>query len=419
MIKETRINNSKFFLVWLINPFLSAVYLIKNLSNQSAILPFLLISFYFGFSFVVDPSSNADSNRYAQDLVLVFENQPTFYNYIFANYLSEEGGELDLYQPLLTWFVGQITPDYRWLFSIYSMVFGFFWFKSILLIREKLTDKLNLLPILVLLTIAVINPIWSINGVRMWTAIQIFFYGYLVYSLNKKRKMGWGYMILAMFVHFSLVFPLLLFFGFNLLPFKWLPALFVFYIGTYFIGELDLDFIRVQFEKLPSFMQSRQSYLSEAYIEGLQYRANQSSWHVIWAKSFEQYAFMGMAIWIYIMARKRNFKNRESVHNILSFTLFFGGIANLLTNVPSGGRFLVLSHMIIGMVFLFSYIQEVSLGSWRVFKLPFQFMLLFVIVFQIRMGLDYVGVSFFLGNPVLSVFSENNVPLIKLIKDIL
>lgn len=209
------IHKRDFFLLWLINPFLSLIYLLRNFGKHQVLWPFLLVSFFFGFSFVIDPGSYVDSTRYARDLRLAHEEQATFQEYVLERYLGGDGGELDIYQPTLTWLVSLFTSDYRWLFGLYALVFGYFWFKSLLLIRQYLSPDLATLSVIVLVTIAVINPIWSINGVRMWTAIQIFFYGLLMLYLQGKTYKCWLIMAAAPLIHFSLAIGLVVFFFFS------------------------------------------------------------------------------------------------------------------------------------------------------------------------------------------------------------
>ena len=70
--------------------------------------PYLLISFFFGFSFVIDPNSGVDSTRYAQELKQLYDSKVSFDAY-FSQIYSEESSKLDIYQPLLTWLVSQFT----------------------------------------------------------------------------------------------------------------------------------------------------------------------------------------------------------------------------------------------------------------------------------------------------------------------
>jgi hypothetical protein len=378
----------------------------------------LLVSFFFGFSFVIDAGSSVDSTRYARDLRLAHEEQVTFQEYVLAGYLDNEGGELDIYQPTLTWVVSLFTSDYRWLFGLYALVFGYFWFKSLLLIRQYLSPELATLSVIVLVTIAGINPIWNINGVRMWTAIQIFFYGLLLLYLQGKTYKGWLMMAAAPLIHFSLAVGLVVFIVYYLLPFKNIHLLFLIYLFSLFVNELNFDFLREQFEKLPGFLQSRKGYLDEGYIEGVKERKNIVTWHVTFAREAEKYTMILMLVWIYIKGHLYRSAEPDKNKAIFTFTLFFGAFSNLVANIPSGGRFMVLAYLLAGLSFLL-FLRENHQRFHPLLKPLLQGALLFIIVFRIRLGMNHIGAFFFFGNPFINLFIVDDVPFISFIKQVI
>jgi hypothetical protein len=417
MPRTKGIHKRDFFLLWLINPFLSLVYLLRNFGRHHALWPFLLVSFFFGFSFVIDPASNADSTRYARDLRLAYEEQATFQEYVLERYLGNDGGELDIYQPTLTWLVSLFTSDYRWLFAAFAAIFGYFWFKSLLLIRQHLSSNLTTLSIILLVTLAVINPIWSINGVRMWTAIQLFFYGFLVLHLQNKTQKAWLLMASAPFIHFSLAFALLVYVPYHFFPAKNTHLLFIFYLASLFISEVDYGLLREQFEKLPAFLQSKKTYLGESYIEGWRGQKTDLAWHVTFAQSAQKYAMIFMVIWVYLKGFWNRNLNSDVLRAIFLFTLFFSAVANLATNIPSGARFMILSHLLTGLSFLL-FLKQTNQKFHPILKSFLQGALLFVIVFRVRVGMDHVGAFFFFGNPLINLFIVDDVPFITFIKEI-
>lgn len=415
MTNNSPINKRDFLLLWLINPFLSLIFLIRNFGRFELIWPFLLVSFYFGFSFVIEPGSNVDSTRYAQKLAVAFEKQYTFQEYILNPYLDEKDGELDIYQATITWVVSQFTSDYRWLFAIYATVFGYFWFRALLIIRQHLAPRLVFLSILVLVAVAVINPIWSINGVRMWTAIQLFFYGFLTIHLSNQTRKGWILMAVAPFIHFSLSIVLLVYLFYWFLPLKNLNLFFSFYIISLFISELDFDLIRQLFEKLPGFIQSRKVYLNEAYIEGLKDGGNIVAWHVKLAGNTQKYAMISLVIWMYIKEFQKKRITNSKFESIFRFTMFFNAIANLLTNVPSGERFMILAHLLTGLSFLI-FLKATNQSFHVLLKPILKAALLIIIVFRIRVAMDHTGAFFFFGNPLINLLIIDDVPFITFVK---
>jgi hypothetical protein len=414
-LKSASPYKKQFLLLWLLNPFISAIYLFRNMKWVPEIAPYLMLSFFFGFSFVLAPNSGADSTRYAYELELLNESQATFDTY-FSQLYSEEGTKLDIYQPLLTWCVSKFTGNYQWLFGIYAMVFGYFWFKAIQLARSILPEKLNLFFVLLLIFFALINPIWPINGVRMWTAVGIFFYGLLqLHYLNSKK--GYIFLVLTIFVHFSLTIALALYVLFRFFPAKNFRFLFVLYVLTFFIGELDLGAIRRYFELLPGFVQSRKSYLNEEFAEGLVESTEQLASHIRLYQNLLKYIIVFMVSWMYIMIFK--IKGTAAVNRFnyfFSLALVFSIFSNLASQIPSGGRFVVLSNLLVIFCFIWFLSKEVKGYIPSSLKSFCLLVLAFIIIVQIRIGTDYFGAFLIIGNPIANLFIQDTTPFIDFVK---
>jgi hypothetical protein len=179
---------------------------------------------------------------------------------------------------------------------------------------------------------------WQLNGIRMWTAAHIFFFGASQYLFdNKKREL----LIAAgsVLVHYSFMLPVGLLVAFTLLQNR-LNLYFLFYVTTFFIAELDLAFIRENLLAiLPEAFHHRvMGYTSEGYAESLMGRTR--TWHV---------AYYGMALrWVIIVFLGLVYykvtsvlKNpNQSLQRLLGFSFLFLGVANIFSVVPSGGRFI-------------------------------------------------------------------------------
>ena len=413
-MKSSSFNKQQFFLLWLINPFISAWMLFRNIKRISAIGPYLLISFFFGFSFVLAPDSTADSIRYANELKQLYDIPVPFENY-FSQIYNEEGSKIDIYQPLLTWLVSQFTGNYQWLFGIYALVFGYFWFKSIRLARLLLPNRLNSFFVLILLFFALINPIWSINGVRMWTAVGVFFYGILTIHFLDNKK-GYFLLIVSLFIHFSLVIALALYIGYRLLPTKNFRLLYIIYVLTFFIGELNLEVIRSYFELLPGFVQSRQVYLNEEYALGIKESSVQLAIHIRLYNTLLKYVIIVMVSWIYFSFLNKKAIKFSQFTQFFSMTLIFSSFSNLASQIPSGGRFIVLSNLMVVFSLIWFLSDKVKGNIPKVFQKMSVLILLFIVIVQIRIGADYFGAFLFIGNPILNLFIQDTTPFIDFIK---
>jgi hypothetical protein len=415
-LQTSTFSKKEFFVLWLINPFVSAWMLLRNMKGVSGMGPYLLLSFFFGFSFVIAPNSVADSTRYVQELKQLYVSEVSFDTYLSQIY-SEESSKLDIYQPLLTWIVGQFTGNYQWLFGIYAIVFGFFWFKAILMARSLLPDRLSIFFVFLMLLFALINPIWSINGVRMWTAVGMFFYGLLLLHFINNKK-GYVFIVLPLFVHFSLTIALVLYVAYRLLPTKNFSLLYGVYVLTFFIGELDLGVIKAYFELLPGFVQSRQGYLNEEYAEGVKVATEQYAAHIKLYRNLLKYVIISMVSWMYFSMFFKKAKSISKFAQFFAMALIFSAFTNLASQIPSGGRFAVLSNLLVVFSFIWYLSKEVNGYIPKSFQSISKLILLFIVIVQIRMGADYFGAFLFIGNLVVNLFIQDNTPFIDFVKAI-
>jgi hypothetical protein len=384
------------------------------MKRVKAIGPYLLISFFFGFSFVLVPESGADSMRYANELKLLHE-MPVALDTYFSQIYNEEGSKLDVYQPLLTWLVSQFTGNYQWLFGIYALVFGYFWFKSIRLARTLLPNRLNSFFVVLLLFFALINPIWSINGVRMWTAVGIFFYGILTIHFLDNKK-GYLLLVLPLFIHFSLTIALVLYIAYRVLPTKNFRILYIVYTFTFFVGELNLDIIRNYFELLPGFVQSRQSYLNEEYVAGIKESREQLAIHITLYNTLLKYVIIVMISWIFFSFLNKKTVKFSKFTQFFTMTLIFSAFSNLANQIPSGGRFIVLSNLMVVFSFIWYLSDKIKGNIPAVLQKMSVVVLFFIVVVQIRIGADYFGAFLFIGNPIINLFIQDTTPFIDFIK---
>lgn len=413
-MKISSFNTKHFILLWMINPFISGLMLFKNMNWINGIIPYLLLSFFFGLSFVIAPDSGADSSRYAEELVQLYEN-PVPFNIYFSQIYNEESIKLDVYQPLLTWFISQFTGNYQVLFGIYALVFGYFWFKSILIARTLMPERLSLFFILLLLFFALINPIWQINGVRMWTAVGIFFYGLLNLHYLGNQK-GYFFLVLPLFIHFSLSIALVVYLAYRLLPTKSFTLMYGIYLTTFFIGELDFEIVRNSFDILPSFLQSRKGYVNEEYAEGIKEASQQLAGYIQLYGRLVKYLIIAIVSWIYFsfFFRKKGIVSRFP--EFFALALVFSAFSNLASHIPSGGRFTVLSNLLVVFSFIWYLSKEINAHIPKIYQKIIVLVLVFITIVRIRVGADYFGAFLFIGNPIVNLIIQDNTPFIEFVK---
>lgn len=401
------------FLVWPMGALVSAFRNYKHLWAKNL---FWLFCIFYGFTFVIgDKNSRSnDAVRYTEQLEYFHTGSVSFSKLTNILY-SSEGGFVDVYQPVLTWFLGIFTDSPKWLFATYALVFGYFYSRNIWILIERSGVRLSGLLLLLLIVFALMNPIWNINGVRMWTAAQIFIYGIFNYYILSNKKSGLWWILSSIFVHFSFVFPVLLFLLFIFLPHMPIPLL-LFYVISSTINDLNLsavgDFLS---SVVPEFLIPRvKGYTNVDYAELIGDQALQLSWHVrLVPISVKVIIYIFIFYMMYYGFKKKN--DYHQIRNLLSLALFLGGWANIAALVPSGGRFLVLSNVLF-MATFFLYFSRPPHVKISLIRLPVYFLLAFIIIFNIRVGLDYTGFLTLFGNPLLSFFLTENLPLIEYIK---
>jgi hypothetical protein len=277
--KESKVKALPVTLLFLVWPFALLLTSLKNFHAPGAKKGFILFCIYFGFVFVISKDlGGADSARYAFALAEMHELTPSFNNFVASMY-SVETNYVDIYQPFLTWVVSLFTNNPHYLFALFAFVFGYFYANNLWIIFSHFKSRISIIVFVFLLLFTLIIPIWKINGVRMWTAAQIFIYGILLFANDKKRE-GLLWSIASVLVHFSFLLPLAVLTIFAFLP-KRMSLYFIFFIVSIFISEINLFTVRSSLSFLPEIFQPRvMSYTNTDYAYGIKQAAEDTAWYV-------------------------------------------------------------------------------------------------------------------------------------------
>lgn len=378
---------------------------------------FWLFCVFFGFVFIIaeDIPGAADSARIASLLVEAHQ-QPLSFSYLLASLYNPAGELVDVYQPLVIWLLAIFTDDGRILFAVFAAVFGFFYAQNLWMVFSRISAKVGLLLFLFMLAYALTNPIWNINGVRMWTAAHIFLFGVLRLYLENDRK-GLIWAVSSILVHFSFMFPVALLLVFRFIPNN-IPVLFVFYLAASFVSEINLEAVRNALGFLPEVFQPRvEGYTHEAVIEGREQAAAAAAWHVQFAATAGNILRYAWIIALFALRRRWSGKHPE-ILKLFALTLFVGGFAQIASLIPSGGRFEIITNMLIWGIVVMLMGKGIFHHKLTELKLATYPLLAFWLIFSIRVGMDYFGIFALLSNPVISLFLTEQVPLIEFVKEI-
>ena len=174
---------------------------LMNYSQKEArkVVYFFLV--YYGLSFV-NNNEFVDAFRYGLRLKANAELSFTHFFNIVGGLYSDT--TVDIIEPLVSFIVSRVTSHTGLYFGIWAALCGFFYLKTINLLYNKFQEGHGWNPLIYMAFFIFILPITAISGVRMPTAIWIFFYGALHVILYRDYKFLF-LTLSATLVHWSLV----------------------------------------------------------------------------------------------------------------------------------------------------------------------------------------------------------------------
>lgn len=355
-----------------------------------------------------------DSSRYVANLVNLYD-KPMTWDIFISSFYSEESNTVDIYQPLLTFVLSRFTNDGNILFAVFGIVYGYFFSRNIwLLLDLSKGTKVDLKYWLLIITFICVLGFWNLNGVRMWTAANVFFYGAFQYLVNGKKN-GIFFLISSVLVHFSFILPIGFFLLFVLVRIPWRVLYFLF-ISSFFISSLNISAVRTKLESVaPAFLLPRVTgYTSDEYVEVVSNMNESVNWYI---KIHSDSLMWTIAILFTIIyfSKSRKFKEDKSFSNLFGFSLLFLSVGNITSLLPSGGRYVLVAQLFGVALLVFYYVRfKVDLfDRWLVLLSP---LLYFFIIVSLRISFDTISVMTILGNPLLALFFDLPFPLINFFK---
>ena len=403
-------------LLALISPFLALVLALRYPRDPTAKNVVWLFTIFYGTVFYIASWSTADSVRYAEQLLFMHDPEFGLFDLV-GNFFSDRTGYQDLYQPLVTFLVSQVTGEKWLLFGAFGVLLGYVYSRNVWFLIDRLPMRPGFtLWFLVIAFAFVVGIGVSLNGVRMWTALHVFIFGILYFAESKQPKFLL-ISLLSPLIHFSFLLPSALLLAFVLLK-RFGVAIYVFFVASFFVAALDVTLIRSVMEYLPQTM-------GERAIEGYVDRAGmtvagdgavaQRPWFLVLNSSLVK-AFMFLAsTWLFL----RRAHDRDGV---IRFLFLFGmlvyGAVNLTAHIPSAARFFNVGEMlIIGALVLFLADQA------RARKLDFQIagLLLPLLAIHVALGvrffLEYASFWLIAGNFFAAPFVDADIGLYEFIKE--
>ena len=399
-------------------PFWTMLLSIAKFDSKSAKNLFWFGCAFMGFVFIFNPvfDTGADSTRIAQALVNMHSPDTTIKD-VFSN-LFVEDGNVDVYQLLVILIVSIFTSNAHYLFLTMAVIFGFFYSRNVWRILNIFKPSINQTYVWIFITMLfLVNPIWNINGGRMYVALHVFIYGIFGYFFEKKPTyLIWSF--ISIFIHFSLVLPLSLFIILQFLPQKNIQTYFFLYFISLFYNDIDMESLKTMIiDYLPKFLiYKADAYLNEELAISISEGVKEWSGYLFVSK------YMSMAFkYIVLFIFWKNIKNIEvnTIFRSLMITfLFLGFFINIFSSIPSMGRFIVLTDFIMYALMLL-VITNVNLSNFSTNLLKYSSILLILPIFHLlRIGTIYYGNSLFWSNFLGALFIEDRYPIIQYVKSI-
>lgn len=374
---------------------------------------FWLFCIFLGLTFSIT-SEGPDSARYVNTLKQFHEEGVTWSEIINSVYIPGSNF-VDVVQPVLTWFISLFSDNPSVLFAGFALIFGFFYSRNLWYLFDRMGGKVSLAILIFILTFALINPIWNINGFRMYAASQVFLFGLLPYLVeDNKRRLWWS--AGSILFHFSFILPVAILATYVLFRNR-LNIYFIFFIVTSFINTVNLESIRELLDFLPAFLDPRvESYTDLDYAQRMAEASKRVNWYVPIYGEVLTYTTYLFAILIFLKGRNRL---DGPLLNLFCFGIWFYAWANLASLVPSGGRFVSIANLIMVFFITLYFKENYNQQVWKVLRvISLPGLILFIIV-AIRIGFDYISFATIFGNPIFALFIHDNTPLITYVKEIL
>lgn len=356
------------WLIFFIWPLGSVFYAFRNYKQKwSKNLLWAYVVFY-GYIFTIPENSNIDANSY-RDYLLFFNHSNISFSQVLSSYLPTNSfgirrTNLDLLNPLLTYTTAQFTDDYHILYLLAGVIFGFFFSRNMWMILDKLKGKLKFGTGTIIFLLFFIIPPWNMNGLRFWTASQIFIYGALRYYNNDKK--GIWFIFASALSHFTFVLPIILVFLHKKLFKNKYKLYFLLFLITLPLSILTIDsFSNLVSSVIPSVFQDKlDSYTSEVTMKRVQESTARESILTMIYGYFRIVLLLLISGYLFLKYNKLKIHFPDYIKNLLCFVLIFMIFMNIIGFVPSLHRFNTVPFFLMMGAFLIVY-QNYNINGMR------------------------------------------------------
>lgn len=405
-----------FLLFYFLNPFVALIAALKKYKSVSLPCVMMLFCSFYGTTQYTGTEGEfyKDSSSYLIDFYRMHDESVSWSS--FRRTLLDGETSFDIAVPIVSYILAMFTKSAVVFFSVFGMIFGYFYGKNIeFMLIHASTEKKTSYSLYLVFIFALIIPFWSgLNGLRMWIAAHIYFYG-CIQVLTYANRQGWLFVLLSILFHFAFASLALLFVLFVISRIKRFTSLFLcLFIITLFISSENVGILkRLIIDYTPGVYVSKvEAYTNDIYVDTFSDVKQHLSWHARWYRRILKYSIFFMIIITYMGIRRIN--NYEKIQEIyLSYGLLLLSYSNVVSLLPSGGRYYLVAYLFALVPIAYVYGRS-CLQKWFHFTV---YPLLFWTVINIRDGFDHMTLATLVSNPILTwVDFLDGAPLITLIK---
>lgn len=156
--------------------------------------------------------------------------------------------------------------------------------------------------------------------------------------------------------------------------------------------------------------------MDENYKTLVEESAKSANWYILYRQILLKYLLL-ILLFIFVYQRGNLIQNSKT-EKILSFALFFGVFANIISIVPSGFRFLSVSNGLMWFVLIPFLINNINTKNWRPIDIVTLSILFLNLIVGFRYLLDTASIEFFIGNLFSIFIYVTDAPVIEFIKSL-
>lgn len=418
-----RTNRALAFIISLLLPIVSLFYGIKDFNSKAGRMCLILFITFFGYQLIYHVEgtafgSGADCARYA----VLFSQSASQSGISFLEFFSQldSHDSIDYFNPLLIYAISRVTSNIHLYFMIFAFIFALFYVNNLYAIMKYCNGEHDRIWKLLFFVTSFILSVHDFGGIRMPLAFQVFLFGVFKYVFQN-NKFGLLFVLLTVLIHYSMFIFVLAFLIFLIIPKSSVKAFLVFFIIAHLLESIDIPFVQRLFMLLPGGVEERLNiYTNEANLEqfaegGRFYLGVMNLWGRLDSIVLRIYIPISMIL-IYT---KRAFLTKDEEY-LFKLSLYIYGCALILSNLPSGYRFLLPSSMICfaTTTIIYSNNEKIKNNLYRLTCLTIPLLVVFLL-HRFRFVLNEVGFSVFYTNYITMFFVEDNVPILDAIKGIL